>query len=59
MRTLQLAAIQFIDDYELKPQENERFVYKYGDVFVTIICDDEIVELINVSVIRSMEVMRP
>lgn len=58
MKTLQLASIQFLDDYELKPEPNERFVYKYGDVFVTIIRDDEIVELINVSVIRSMEVQR-
>lgn len=56
---VEISLISYMDDSEIKPGEDERFIYTMNTPFIQIIYKGEIKELINIQVVRSMEVIPP
>lgn len=49
-----ISAIQFVDDLDIVPEPNQRFVYVEGTQFIRVFTNGILVELININVVRSM-----
>lgn len=53
---MKLSSILFMDDYEMKPEPDQELYYTKGEPFVEIHRNGELEELVNISIIRSMQI---